>query len=814
MSPGRLPLPVDAIVPELLRVLSESGACVVHAPPGSGKTTRIPLALMEAEWLHGKKIIMLEPRRLAARTSARHMASLVHENVGERIGYRTRLDIRVSRATRVEVVTEGILARMLQHDPALTGYGCVIFDEFHERSLQADLGLALCLDVRGALRPDLRLVVMSATLDVEAVAELIAPCKILSCPGQPYPIDTRYLRLSDPYVEDRMAKAIRHALATEQGSILAFLPGAREIHRTVELLDSLGSSTTVHPLMGALTANEQDLAIAPATPGMRKVVLATAIAETSLTIEGVRIVVDSGLARLPRFDPRSGMTRLVTEAASMATMTQRRGRAGRTEPGVCIRTWDQADEHNRKAFPSPEILEVDLAPLALELAMWGSSDPSSLTWMTLPPEGSFASAISLLQRLRLLDDAARITAHGREVAMLPLHPRLGHMVLTAKAHHLGPSAVRLAAILAEPGRAMRAGSDLRDTLAPRQPFPTALQAGMEQIAHLASISPGPVKSDAAGLLTAMAYPDRIARRQQDGSYRLTSGRKAVWPAPNTLSGFDFLAIADLDGDAVSARIWQAAPLSREELEIFFGEAMTTDVDTRFDQFKERVVATRRRMLAALCVEEKALEADQAEATRVLLGTIRNIEELPWDEACRNLMYRVRFLHNLDRDQWPDVSNNALLQSVQDWLGPFALGARSTADLARIPLAQALQHLIGWKRMKETDRLAPERLSVPSGATRRIDYSPDSGPILPVKLQEMFGCATTPTLADGRYPLVLHLLSPAGRPLQVTRDLASFWKNVYPIVRAEMRGRYPKHPWPEDPTTAAPTAKTKRAGMPR
>ncbi len=809
MTPVHPSLPIDAILPDVLETLGREGACVVHAPPGSGKTTRLPLALMDAPWLDGQKILMLEPRRLAARAAARHMAGLLGEKAGERIGYRTRLDMRVSRRTQVEVVTEGILTRMLQHDPELPGHGCIIFDEFHERSLQADLGLTLSLDARAALRPDLRLVVMSATLDVEAVAGLLGGCRTLSCPGQPHAVETRYARMSDAFVEERMAKAIRHVLATESGSVLAFLPGAREIRRTRELLGNPGPDVSVHPLLGALTARDQDQAVSPAAPGARKVVLATAIAETSLTIEGVRVVIDSGLARLPRFDPRGGMSRLVTEPASLATITQRRGRAGRTEPGVCVRVWDQADEINRKPFPAPEMLEADLAPLALELALWGTTNPDQLSWLTPPPAGGFQRAQTLLRRLHLVDGHGRITAHGREVARLPLHPRLGHMVLMAKTHNLAPTAVRLAALLAEPGQIMRGGADLREALNPRAILPEAVRAGMDQIARLASVPSGPIEPEAAGILTALAYPDRIARRQEDGSYRLSNGRKAIWPGPNALASHEFLAIADLDGEAASARIWQAAPLTRGELEKFFGDEMLWEDEVRFDPVRDRVAATRKRMLSDLCVEEAPLNAPPDDLTRALLDGIRDISRLPWDAESRNLRDRVRFLRGLDPDGWPDLGDKALHATLGEWLGPFMPGARSGADLAKAPLVQALKHLIGWNRLAELDRLAPHSIPVPSGAARHIDYSPDSGPVLPVKLQEMFGQPTTPTLADGRHALVLHLLSPAGRPLQITRDLASFWKNGYPAVRAEMRGRYPKHPWPEDPTTAPPTAKTKR-----
>ncbi|WP_028578285.1 ATP-dependent helicase HrpB [Desulfomicrobium escambiense] len=807
------PLPIDVVLPELSHALRTDTACVVHAPPGSGKTTRIPLALMDAPWAAGRKILMLEPRRLAARAAARHMAGLLGEKAGERVGYRTRLDIRVSSSTRVEVVTEGILTRMLQHDPELTGYACVIFDEFHERSLQADLGLALCLEVRAALRPDLRLAVMSATLDVEAVAALLAPCCILSCPGQVHAVETRYLRLPERFVEERMARAVSLALATETGSILAFLPGAREIRRTEELIGAPSPGVEVHPLLGALTAAEQDRAISPPPAGTRKVVLATAIAETSLTIEGVRVVIDSGLARLPRFDPRSGMTVLVTEPASLATVTQRQGRAGRTGPGVCLRLWDPADEVSRKPFPAPEMLEADLTPLALDLALWGAASPADLAWLTPPPTGNFQSARRLLRELGALDDTGRITAHGRDMAALPLHPRLAHMVLAAKRIGHGPTVAHLAAILGEPGRIMRSSPDLREAVRPRGLSDT-LRASMEQIARLASVKPGPVDPESVGLLTSLAYPDRIARRQEDGSYRLTSGRKAVWPGPSTLSGHEFLAVAQLDGSADNARIWQAAPLSWQELHKHFGNLMLFEDEVRFDPLLDRVVSRRKLMLDALCLRDEPLAADQDAVTRTLLAGLKDVSRLPWDDQSRALRDRVRFLRSLDETTWPDLSDAALQSSLTDWLGPFAPGMRSTADLARVPLLEALKNLIGWEKLKLLDRLAPEYLDVPSGARRRVDYSPESGPVLPVKLQEMFGCADTPTLAGGRHPLVLHLLSPAGRPLQVTRDLPSFWKNGYPLVRAEMRGRYPKHPWPEDPANAMPTAKTKKTMTPR
>ena len=557
------------------------------------------------------------------------------------------------------------------------------------------------------------------------------------------------------FLEERMARAIRHALATERGSILAFLPGAREIRRTAELLENPGDGVEIHPLLGALTATEQDKAIAPPAPGTRKIVLATAIAETSLTIEGVRIVVDSGLARLPRFDPKSSMTVLVTEPASLATLTQRRGRAGRTEPGICFRIWDQADEVSRKPFPAPEMLEADLAPLALDLALWGATDPGALSWLTPPPAGHYKSAMHLLQSLEAVDDKGRITPHGREMALLPLHPRLGHMVLTAKKHGLAPTAAYLAAILGEPGRSMRGSSDLRDTLR-THPNPLSrkdtLRASMEQIARLASVNLEQPDPEAAGILIALAYPDRIARRQQDGTYRLASGRKAMWPGPSALTGHEFLAIADLDGDAAGAKIWQSAPVSLRELEKHFGGQLRAVEEVHLDQVRDRIVCLRKIMLDALCVKEENLATDPETMTRALLQGQRDLSRLTWTGECQNLRDRVRFLCSLDQGSWPDMSDQTLLESIDQWLGPFATGARSGMDLGKIDLLQALKALLGWEKLRELDRLAPEFVIVPTGAKRKIDYSPESGPVLPVKLQEMFGCATTPTLADGRHPL--------------------------------------------------------------
>lgn len=819
MSQPDLNLPIEDILPDLNRILAEQTTCVVHAPPGSGKTTCVPLALLDAPWLAGRKIIMLEPRRLAARAAARRMAFLLDEKIGERVGYRTRLDIRISTSTRIEVVTEGILTRMLQADPELSGYACVIFDEFHERSLHADLALALCLETRAALREDLRLVVMSATLDVEAVASLLNGCPVLGCPGLSHEVAIRYAPLHRaPFkgLEEHAALVIRHVLTTEQGSVLVFLPGYREITRTAELLNDLRPDIQVHPLLGALPASAQDAAIAPPESGKRKIVLATSIAETSLTIEGIRVVIDSGLARVPRFDPRSGMTRLLTEPASLATIRQRTGRAGRITTGSCVRLWNEADNVSRKEFPTPEIIDADLAPLRLELALWGVQDCTSLSWLTTPPGGHIRTAEALLQDLGALNNHGRITPHGRDMAALPLHPRLAHMVLRGKTLGRGHTASCLATLLSEQSHALRSFTDLSQAVSSfkskRGPKPEErVQATVAQIMRLASIpTTESIHPDATGLLTALAYPDRIARRQSDTTYRLTSGRKAIWVQPDPLQTHEFLAIAELDGDTSGARIWRAAALDRASLEEEFASSITTHTRTFFDARLDRVTSVSQHLLGLLIMEEKPLRASSEEITDALLEAMDSLEWLHWSREAIRLRERLNFLHRMWPDSWPDVSDFALLASKSKWLAPFVQNVSKKADLAKLDTEMLLKNLVGWTRLAELGRLAPEAIEVPSGERRRIDYSAESGPVLPVKLQEMFGCAQTPTVADGTCMLTLHLLSPAGRPLQVTQDLASFWKNGYPLVRAEMRGRYPKHPWPEDPTTALATARTKKA----
>lgn len=956
-------LPVSGILPDLAESLRTTPNALLHAPPGAGKTTLVPLSLMHAPWLNGRRILMLEPRRIAARAAARYMARLLGEQPGHTVGYRIRHETRVCAATRIEVVTEGVLTRLLQSDPELAGYGMVIFDEFHERSLHADLGLALCLEAQSALRQDLRLLVMSATLDCRPVATLMGGCPVISCEGRAFPVTVRHLppprRGTVPaggahaQADKRhVAAAVGHALASEPGSILVFLPGAGEIRSVTELLgapqdygsraatgltspagqtsaagsahpggpailptgstdNTMGNATApslppdvrLFPLYGDLSAREQDTAITPPPPGIRKVVLATSIAETSLTIEGVRVVIDAGYARLPRFDPNSGMTRLVTERVSLAAAAQRTGRAGRLEAGVCYRLWEQAEEHSMRPFAAPEITEADLSPLALELAAWGVAGYAgavSLPWLTPPPQGNFAQACELLHSLGALDSAHRITPHGKAMLALPLHPRLAHMVLRAASpeserntentpekpsghnaeHPHAATACVVAALLSERERA--SGADLRPAVAryardisrltkqghaPAGPHGTTnrMTAAIHHIARtvshlapsreqaeragqtpLAKLATQAAEPEDTGICLALAYPDRIGQQRGAGVFRLSGGRTAFLPQEDPLAREPFLAVAELDGNAARARIWSAAPITKQDIERLFAHALADDDFVLWDSRTESVTARRQTRLGALVLADAPSDsAREEDIMHAVTDGIRSIglHCLPWTEETLSLRARVQFLRTLqpqgsspdmpqgpcpdipqascpDMPQcpWPDLSDDALLRTLPAWLGPFLGGITRRSQFRSIDLAAALAALLGWQATQRLDKEAPTHITVPSGSRIRLDYTTgggqQQGPVLPVKLQEMFGAQQTPTIAGGRYALPVHLLSPAGRPLQVTRDLASFWKNGYPAVRAEMRGRYPKHPWPEDPATAQPTRHvTKRMQQP-
>ncbi|MBW7837206.1 MAG: ATP-dependent helicase HrpB [Sphingomonadales bacterium] len=814
-------LPIDEIISDIRARLSAGNSLVLEAPPGAGKTTVVPLILKDEPWLQGRKIVMLEPRRLAARAAARRMASLLNESVGETMGYTMRLDRKVGPKTRIEVVTEGVLVRRLQRDPTLPDTGLVIFDEFHERSLDADLGLALTLEARAALRDDLKIMVMSATLDGVAVASLLGDAPVLRSAGRAFPVATRFLDkpAGDDYVAETV-RLIRRALSDESGSILAFLPGAGEIRHAAAQLEAAGLAPDVilAPLYGDLSAAEQDRAISPAPTGSRKVVLATAIAETSLTIEGVRVVVDSGKSRLPRFDPASGMSRLETLKVSAAAAAQRRGRAGRTGPGVCYRAWTMEEDRALIPHHPPEIAAADLAPLALDLALWGTVDACTLSWLTPPPAAALAQARELLQELGALDDRGRITAHGKALAELPVHPRLAHMLIIGATRGHGKEAALIAALLSERdifrGERARADRDLR----------SRLEAG-SSLARLKDtarrLAPKGVTLDrlddlrtqAAGELVALAYPDRIAKRRAGsrGVYVMANGRAATLDEADPLAASDYLAIASLDGDKASARIFLAAPLDLTAIEDLYGAAITRTPKVAWDSRQRAVTAQEEERLWGLTLAERPIIAPEAERRAAVIAGIRELglASLPWTKELDAWRARVAFVRRHDPDGgWPDLSDAALTASLETWLGPYLEGVNRQAQFAKIDLAAALKNRLDWAQGKKLDELAPSHVTVPSGSRLPLDYG-DEGPVLAVRLQEMFGASDTPRVMSGRVAVTLHLLSPAHRPVQVTQDLAGFWARSYIEVKRDLKGRYPKHYWPDDPLAALPTARAKR-----
>ncbi|MCG3202927.1 MAG: hypothetical protein NFCOHLIN_02813 [Gammaproteobacteria bacterium] len=830
-------LPIDAALPALLEALSRARIAVVQAPPGAGKSTRTPLALRDAPWRKGRKILMLEPRRLAARSVAFWMARLLGEEVGQFVGYRMRLENRVSAATRIEVVTEGVLTRMLQNDPALEDTACVIFDEFHERSLHADLGLALCLDAQNQLRDDLRLVVMSATLDAGPIAAWLGGAPIITAQGLSFPVETRHLpRRAAVRIEAAVADVVKRAAREAAGDMLVFLPGAGEIRRVAQLLqEQPGGDMEVLPLYGDLPPAEQERAIAPGGPGRRKVVLATSIAETSLTIEGVRIVVDSGLARRARFDPRSGMTRLVTTRVSRAAADQRRGRAGRVAPGVCYRLWSEEAGRSLVAWTPPEILEADLCPLVLELARWGVRDPAQLRWLSAPPPAAYTQAGDLLRSLGALDASGLVTAHGRAMSELGTHPRLAHMLLRARDLDAAALACELAALLGErdllrwPVRArevdMRMRVEALRGIREHLPVAAEVDRGVrERARRLAEgwrtqLRPGSEAGESAsidthtGILLALAYPDRVARRRdsQAGRFQLSNGRGAVIAEQDPLARADFLAIADLDAGEREARVFLAAPLELVQLQDVFAARITTTETVAWDRRAEAVVARREQRLGNLVIAESALESvDPRVAGDAMLEGIRalGIGALPWNDAARAWQARVMFMRRHEPEGWPDVSDHHLMATVEAWLAPFLAGMTRREHLARLDLPTALRSLLTRQQQRDLDEQGPTHITVPSGSRIVLDYRAGEAPVLAARLQEMFGLRETPRLAHGRAAVLIHLLSPAGRPVQVTRDLASFWSTGYQEVRKELKGRYPRHYWPEDPLTAVATRRSK------
>lgn len=834
---GRLPvgdLPIAEAIEPLHAALADRGRAVLHAPPGAGKTTIVPLVLLEEPWCEGT-VLVLEPRRLAVRNATRRLAQLLGEQPGERVGWRMRQDTKVSRRTRIEVITEGVLTRRLQRDPELAGVSAVVFDEFHERSLDADLGLALTLEVADALRPELRIVVMSATLDIEPVAALLdAP--VVRSEGRAFPVDVVHV---DPPVgsrdrrraaEDAVAPTVRRALAAHDGDVLVFLPGGAEIRRVERALGQLAPDVDVRPLHGSMPPAAQDAAIAPSPPGRRKVVLSTAIAETSLTIEGVTVVVDAGLRRTPRLDPGSGMSRLVTLPVTAAEAEQRAGRAGRLAPGTAYRLWSRAEDATRRAHPEPEIEVADLTSLALELAAWGA-DEGDLAWLTPPPPAHLAAARDLLQRLGALDEGRTITPHGRAMAEQPLHPRLAHLLLRGAELGHGALAADLAAALHEHGLSRRRSTDVAERVralrSPRDHDRGAVERARRdarrwRAAVGAEGKPGDTvgtpEDDALGLVLALGFPDRLGRARPvrpDGSGRgellLANGRGAFLEPTDPLAASEWVVVAELDGQATRSRVHEAAALDEADVRTVAGGSIEITTEVGWDDRSGDVVARSVERLGAITLAERPVDDAPPEAlAAALVAGIRRegASMLPWDDDTRRLQHRLAFLHRLDPSRWPDVSDEVLVAEAGERIGPMLVGMRRRRDLRRLDLREVLQAGLDWRDRNAVDDLAPERLPVPSGNRHRVDYSVDP-PVLAVKLQEVFGATETPAVGGGTVPVVLHLLSPAGRPLQVTQDLPSFWRGAYAEVRADMRGRYPKHPWPEDPMAAPPTARTKR-----
>ena len=837
-------LPIDDVIPALRAALAERHEAVLEAPPGAGKTTRVPLALLNEPWLAGQTILMLEPRRLAARAAAERLASELGEKVGQTVGYRIRLDSKVGPNTRIEVVTEGILTRRLQDDPALEGVGLLIFDEFHERSLDADLALALSLNGRELFRDEqpLKILLMSATLEGERLASLLGDAPILRSQGRMYPVAMRWGRpfQAGEFIEPRLVQTILEALHDETGSLLVFLPGQAEIRRVhQQLADALGEQNTVLlcPLHGELDLAAQRAAIDPAPAGQRKVVLATNIAETSLTIDGVRVVIDAGLARVPRFDPGSGMTRLDTQRISRASATQRAGRAGRLEPGVCYRLWSEDQHEQLAAYGSAEILSADLAALALQLGRWGVT-PGQLVWLDQPPAAAYAQAQDLLERLGALQGAGsgecKLTAHGQAMAELPAHPRIAHLLLRGQALGLADMACDVAALLGERDILRGAGADLHSRLAllgGEQRAARAAQGGVQRARQLARQYRGYLRTQAQapvadpahprwlGALLALAYPDRVAQQRRAGGaeYRLANGRAALFAEADSLMKQPWLVIADLGSrqGQREERIYLAADFDPALFDSVLAEQVRTVDQLDWDEREGVLRAERQRKVGELVLSREPLTGlDEAARSLALVGLVRRkgLELLPWTPELRQWQARVALLRQLDLDAqgqspWPDVSDAALLAGLEQWLLPYLGKVSRLSHFANLELPSIVHNLLPWPLPQRLDELAPHHLKVPSGSSVRLDYS-EHPPVLAVRLQELFGLADTPRIAGGRQVVKLHLLSPARRPVQVTQDLANFWRSTYAEVKKDLKGRYPKHYWPDDPLVAEATARIK------
>lgn len=834
-----LALPVTEIFEELEQALAGHTAAVLRAPPGAGKSTAVPLFLKNTPWLQDQKIVMLAPRRLAARAAARRMAYLLKEKVGNTVGYRVRMDTRVGPDTRIEVVTEGVLTRMLQSDASLKGVGLVIFDEFHERNLDADVGLALCLDIQGVLNADLKLLVMSATMETEPVAALLGDAPVIEARGRTFPIETRYVGSHAPSGDmAEVARVVSNAAREQEESILVFLPGAAEIRQVAGQLEKAGLDQRIQvlPLLGDLSPQAQDRAISPAPNGRRKIVLATSIAETSLTIEGVGVVVDSGLQRIPRFVVRNGMSRLVTVPVSKASADQRRGRAGRMGPGVCLRVWSRAVHSSLVPDRRPEILETDLCGLSLILAGWGVLHPSEVKWLDVPPHGAYSKACELLRALGAVDERNAITPHGRKMADLPVHPRLAHMVLMGRRTGHVRAACDLAALLTERDPLRFASGQGDVDLRLRYDLLQARRSGRSFAHAEARVNDGACKqilgvSDrmrrrlgrskggktdttlSLGQLLAWAFPDRIARRRPHGRgrYVMTCGQGVRLHENDPMAAQDFIVAVEADGKRQDGRVYRAVAYERDALEAQFAKQLEWRSDVRWDTRRQSVTAQCDLSMDQLVVETKPLhQPEESQVTAAMIdGILQNgVKVLPWTKTLRSWQSRVCFLHGAyaGEEEWPDLSDEHLAADL-NWLAPYLPGITSLRGLARIDLRSALSGLLSYGQHQRLDTLAPSHWTVPSGSRIPIDYT-GKVPVLAVRLQEMFGLEETPVIAAGLQPLLIHLLSPAGRPVQVTQDLAGFWRSSYLDVKKELKGRYPKHHWPDDPLGAMATARVK------
>ncbi len=808
-------LPIDAVLPDLIAALRGGPNAVLVAPPGAGKTTAVAPALLGEAWCTGQ-ILLLSPRRLAARAAAERMAAVAGEAVGKTIGYATRLDSKQSAGTRILVVTEGIFVNRIQADPDLPGVSAVLFDEVHERSLDSDFGLALALDAQAALRPELRLVAMSATLDGGRFSTLMGEAPLVESEGRSYPIEIRSApRLAEKRIEDDMAAAIRRALAEEEGSLLAFLPGVAEIERTAERLDRLPPDVDLHRLHGSLEPAEQRAAIAPSPAGRRKLVLATSIAETSITIDGLRIVVDSGLARRPRYDRAAGMTRLVTERASQAAVTQRAGRAGRQQPGVVYRLWEAAATAGLPKYDPPEILETDLSALTLDCALWGVTDPGSLRWLDVPPPAAITEARERLARLDAIDEDGRPTAHGRAIAGLPLPPRLGHMLVRAAEQGFVETAAEVAVLLSERGLG-GSDADLELRLRRWRSERGKRAEGAKQLAGRWARLVGATGRDDSMIAAAvaLAYPDRVARRRSASGedWIATGGRGFRLDPTSPLARNEWLAVAEIQGAASGARILSAAPIDGAEVERLFADHIEVRRTARFDPATGAVEPRRERRLGAIVLASGHDEtASPAMMSAALIDAVRTrgLDLLAWPDGVAGLRARAAFAAE-QGGELPDLSDATLMVTLEDWFAPLVEGKRRLSDISPGEIGNALYGLLGWDGRQELDRLAPEHFASPAGSKHPIDYAADGGPAVEVRPQALFGLAQHPMVGGGRVPLTLRLTSPAGRPIQTTKDLPGFWAGSWSSVAKEMRGRYPRHPWPDSPAAADPTLRTKKA----